>query len=128
VHAALGSVPFAFSAAVTASAAASTVTAAATTSAAAAATAAISATAAVSSTAAAAITTAAGARFLRTGFVDGQGATVVLLIVQACDGRLGFLIGSHFDETKAAATSCLAIHHDLRAGHGAKLREQFFEV
>ena len=51
---------------------------------------------------------AATAIFLGLGFVHLQGATAVVLAIQGGDGRLGFLIGTHFDKSKPFALAGVA--------------------
>src|SRR5690242_12657013 len=53
--------------------------------------------AAAASTAAAATT----ATFLGLGFIDGQGASAMILATQCRDGRLGLAFAAHFDKAKA---------------------------
>jgi hypothetical protein len=91
------------------------------------------ATAAATVSAAAATTTAAATAaaatiFARTRFVHGQRATFVLLVVEALNGRLGFSVRAHFDETKAFAPSRVSVLDDLRALHRAEFREQLFKL
>src|SRR5262249_57488316 len=62
------------------------------------------------------------------GLVDGQGAAVVLLAVQAADGRLGLLVGAHLDEAEALAAPGVAVHDDLRRLHGAERLGHRLEV
>jgi len=115
-----------------ASAAVAAATATATASVAAPATAAASATEPAAATAAAtepAATAAASttAFFAGPGFVDGKGASAMLLPVERCDRRLGFLIGAHFDETETFGTTGVAVVDDLGRHDGAVLPEQLFE-
>src|SRR2546421_136637 len=63
--------------------------------------------------AAAAVTTAAtGAGLARLGLIDGQATTVVLLLVEATDGRIGFGIAAHLHEAEALAPARLSVGDD----------------
>src|SRR5262245_4195766 len=111
-----------------AAAAAATAVAATSATAVAAATAGAATAAAVAATTAAAVSAAAAAVaartvFTRTGFVDDDGAAVERLAVHPVDGRLRLGIGTHLDEAEALGAAGVAIHHDLRRGHGAELRK-----
>jgi hypothetical protein len=89
-----------------------------------------------SATAAAAVATAtttaaasaAAALFARASFVDRQRPAIVLSAVDAGNGRLGFLIAIHLDETKAFAPAGVAIVDDLGAFHRPKFTKHLFEV
>jgi hypothetical protein len=116
-------------------AAAFAATAAAATTVAAAATAAATTTESAAAAAAAATesaaTTAAAATpaiFARAGFVDGEGATAVLLTVQGCDRRLGFLIGPHFDEPEPLGSAGVTVVDDLGGDNRAVLAKQLLEL
>jgi hypothetical protein len=109
-------------AAVAAATPATTTAAAATTEAAAATT----ASAATESTATAAAATPAV--FTWAGFVDGQGAAAVLLAVQGCDRRLGFLIGTHFDEPEPLGSAGVSVVDDLGGNNRAVLAKKLFEL
>jgi hypothetical protein len=100
-----------------------------TTAAAAAATAAVTtATPAATATAESTATTAAtGAFFLGSGFIDGQGATVVLLTVEGRDGGLGLFVGRHLDKTEPLAAAGVAIVDDLGRDNCAVGSEKFLE-
>ncbi len=98
---------------------ASTVAAAATTTAAA---------ATVATTAAATATTATTAFFAGAGFVDGQRASAVILLVQAADRFVGGVIVPHLDESETFAPTGVPVLNDLSALHRAKLAEQGFQV
>jgi hypothetical protein len=76
----------------------------------------------------AAAATAEAAFFARLGFVDRQAASIVLLIVQAFDGRAGGVVIRHFDEAEAFAAARIAIHDDLGATNGAEGRKQLFQA
>jgi hypothetical protein len=93
-----------------------------------AATAAATVSAAAATTTAAAAAAAAATIFARTRFVHGQRATFVLLVVEALNGRLGYTVRAHFDETKAFAPSRVSVLDDLRALHRAEFREQLFKL
>jgi hypothetical protein len=41
---------------------------------------------------------------------------------------LSFCITGHFNKSKAFGATCVALHHDLGAGDGAKLTEGLFQV
>src|SRR5262245_58417035 len=75
-------------------------------------------------TAAAATSTAA---FFRPGLVHRQGAPLDDLTVHPGDGRLGFLVGAHFDEPEALRPTGVAVGDDLgrddRPERGEKLIE-----
>jgi hypothetical protein len=74
---------------------------------------------AAAATAVAAATTAtaaaAAAIFAGTGFVDGQRATFVLLVVQTLDGFAGGIVIRHFDKAEPLAAAGIAVHDDLGA-------------
>ncbi len=115
-----------------AAAVAATATAAATT--AAAATVAATATAAAATTAvaatacAAAATTEGRAFFLRTSFIDRQGATAEIFAVQARDGsRHGFRC-VHANEGKPTWTAALTVHRQEDIGNAAELGEQIAQI
>jgi hypothetical protein len=71
--------------------------------------------------------TTAGAFFLGPGFVDSQGATVVLLAVECGNCRLGFAVAGHFDKPKPLAAARVAIVDDLGRNHRTVSREQLFQ-
>jgi hypothetical protein len=91
--------------------------------------------AATAATAAAAITTAAAATtaaatpaiFARTRFVHGEGSAVMLLPIQGRNRGGRFLIGSHFDKTKAFAPAGVTVIDDLSRHNLAMRRKQLFE-
>jgi hypothetical protein len=73
-------------------------------------------TAAATTTAVSTVTTTAAARgafFTRLGNVDCEGTTVHILPVQAFDGLLRLLGGTHGDETKTARTAGVPVHHQV---------------
>jgi hypothetical protein len=131
-----GLVPISAAAAVAATAASAEATAATTPTAA---SAAITSTASATSPAAAAATTAttsaipaaatasSATLFARAGFVDGEGAAVVLLAVQRRDCRVGFVVVGHLDKPEALASSSVAIVNDLGRNHLAMLSEQLLQ-
>ena len=82
------------------------------------------AVAATSTTAA----TAAAPLFLRPGFVDGQGTSVVLFTAETSDGRLGLLISAHLDKRKTLAAAGVAIFDHLGAPHCAEWSEHRLQV
>jgi hypothetical protein len=92
-----------------------------------AATAAKSTSTAAASSAESTATTTTGTLFLGSGFIDGQGATVVLLAVQGRDGGLGLLVAGHFHKTKTFASARVTIVDDLSRHHRAVLGKQFLE-
>ncbi len=98
----------------TAASAASTIAAAAT------------ATTVASSTTAAAIATTAASFFARPGFIHGQGSPIVFLFIEAGNGCLRFIIGSHFDKPKALAAAAITIADDLCTLHRTELGKQLF--
>ncbi len=113
---------------------AATAFAAATTTAVPATTTAATATAAESTAATASATTKStsatattGPLFLGPGFIDGQGATVVLLAVQGSDGGFGLFVGGHFDKSESLAPARVAIVDDLSRHHRAVCGEKFLQ-
>src|SRR5580692_10168297 len=86
-------------------------------------------TAATSTIAASATTTAAtsAAFFAGTGFIDGEGATAMLLAVEGGNCRLGFLIGAHFDKSEPFAAAGVAVVDDLGGYHLPMRGKQLFE-
>lgn len=72
-------------------------------------------------------TPASTALFARPGLVDRQRPAVMFFVVQTLDGRLGLLVGSHFDEGKTLASSRVAILNDLSADHVAELSKQLLQ-
>ena len=105
--------------------AATTETTAIATAAAAAATAAET-TAAAAATAAAA--EAAGARFLRTGFVDSQGATAEIGAIQLLSRGLRLFSGAHGDEREATWATGHFVHGDVNVGDGTELAKGLTEL
>jgi len=69
-------------------------------------------------------TTAARVFFARAGFVDGQGATVVLLPVKRVNGVVGIGVVIHFDEPETFASTGFAVVHDLGGQNLAVRAEQ----
>jgi hypothetical protein len=123
-------VPIASAAAAFAATAAAATVAAATPATAAATAEAAAATTAAAATESATTTAAATTRtiFARASFVDGEGATAVLLAVQGCDRRLGFLIGSHFDEPEPLGSAGVSVVDDLGRDNRAVLAKQLLEL
>src|SRR5262249_17264792 len=72
----------------------------------------VAAPAAVAATAA-----TAAARCPRASFIDREATAVMVLAVQALDGRQGLVIIDHFHEAESPAPSRLAIAQDLAAAH-----------
>jgi hypothetical protein len=73
-------------------------------------------------------TAAAWTRFARLGFIDRQTTALEFTIMQRFDGREGFFVAVHFDETESTATSCFTVFEDLRGDHAPILGEQLVEV
>lgn len=65
--------------------------------------------------------------FAGAGFIDGQGTTIVFLLVQGIDGGIGIVIVGHFNEAEAFAATGFPVLNDLRTGDRSELREQFFQ-
>src|SRR4051794_39837861 len=80
------------------------------------------ATTTVPTTTAAAATEAA--LFLRLRFVDLKSAAAILLAVESGNGRFGFLLIGHLNESETLRAARIAIHDDLSAVHGAMRREK----
>src|SRR5207237_521668 len=70
----------------------------------------------------------AAAALLGPGLIDRQRPAVNFLAIHRGDGRLGFLVGAHFDEAKALGTAGVAVHDDLGGLDRAVRREHLFEV
>jgi hypothetical protein len=121
-------VPIASAAAAFAATAAAAAPVAAATTAAAATTEAATATAAATTESPATTTTASAAIFTRAGFVDGQSTAAMLLTVQGCDRRLGFLIGPHFDEPESLGSAGVTVVDDLGRDNRAVLAKQLLEL
>src|SRR4029079_1492734 len=75
-----------------------------------------------------ATTAAAGTFFAGPGDIHREGATIQFLAVQAVDGLLGFLGGTHGNETKAAGAIGRAIHHQVGFSDRAKRGERVLQV
>ncbi len=60
-----------------------------------------------------AITTAGGSGDPRLGFVHRESPSVVLLLVEPLDRRLGLGLGIHLDETKALAAARVTVGDHL---------------
>jgi len=91
------------------------------------------ATAATVSTAAAAATitaaaAAGGTFFTRTGFIDRQRTALKFLAVKLRDSRIGFRLGAHFDEGKAARTPGGAVLHDVNCDNCARGCKMILEI
>src|SRR5207247_1518317 len=89
------------------------------------------AAATITPTAATAITAAAAAArtlFTRTRFVDGQGALVKQVAVEALDGFLAAFFSRHFNETEALGTACLAVRDQRNLADLARLGKQFTQL
>ncbi len=84
------------------------------------------ATAAAAVTAAASATTAA--RGPRSRFVDSETTAVVILAIQALDGREGLVVIVHLHEAESPTPTGLAVAQDLGAAHGPVLLEQFLKL
>ena len=77
-------------------------------------------------TAAAAATTTA--LFARLGFVNGQRATAVILLVQATDRFVGGIVIPHLDETETLAAAGITVLDDLSTPHLSERAEQLLQV
>jgi hypothetical protein len=84
--------------------------------------------AAAAATATAPAATAATSLFARPGFIDSERTTIVLLLVQALNGRLGGVVVGHLDKAKSFASPGVAVHYHLSALNRAELGEQFFQA
>jgi hypothetical protein len=97
-----------------------------------AATATATATAVAATTAATAIATAAatatGALFARTGFVDGQGATVKFFAIDLSNGFGGLFLGSHFDEREPTGLVGHLVQDEVAGGDIAGRFEEVQDV
>jgi hypothetical protein len=120
----LGSVAVASTATTTLSAA-TTITTTAATASTTASTTAVSTPATTTAAETAATTT--GSFFLRTGFIDGQGATVVLDTVEGGNRGCRLVVAGHFDKTKTLAATGIAVVDDLRGDHLAMSAKQLLE-
>ncbi len=66
----------------------------------------------------------AAAHFLfRTGFVDGERATVEIDAVHTLNSLRGFFSGAHRNESETARAARFTIRGDENVGHGAELFE-----
>src|SRR5947209_5341436 len=91
--------------------------------------AAVAAAASASATAAAVATAAAAAAvFARAGFVDGQGAAVVLLAVERRDGGVGLGVIGHLHEPEALALAGVPVVDDLGGNHLPVLSEHLLQL
>src|SRR5262249_7350606 len=66
--------------------------------------------------------------FARAGFVDGQGAAVVLLAVEGRDRGFRLGVTAHLDEPETLAPPGLPVGDDLGALDRAVLREELFQL
>src|SRR4051812_20523295 len=73
------------------------------------------AAAAVAAAVTTATTAAARAGLAGLGFVDGEGAAVLLLPVEGGDGGLGLLVAAHLDEAEALAPAGVTVLDHFRA-------------
>ena len=73
-----------------------------------------------------AATTTATAIFARLGFVDSQGTTTMLLIVQATNRGLRLGIAPHLDKAEALAAARVAILDHLGTLNRSESSEQLF--
>jgi hypothetical protein len=71
---------------------------------------------------------AATALFARAGFVDGQGATVVLLPVEGGNRGLGLVVVAHFDEPEALAAAGVPVVDDLGGCDRPIRAEELFQL
>jgi hypothetical protein len=86
------------------------------------------ATTPAATTVATASTTATATVFLGLGFVDGEGATVMLLPVEGCNGGLRFFITAHFHESETLAPTGIPVLDHLSALDGAVLGAQLLQI
>jgi hypothetical protein len=86
------------------------------------------ATTATTGTSAAATATARCAIFARTGFVDGQGATLDFLAGEGRDCGFSAFGRGHGDKTKTARTTAHAISDEVNLGNRAMLLEQILQI
>src|SRR5271157_3098804 len=77
---------------------------------------------------AAAITTASGSGDPRLGFVHREPPSVVLLLVEPLDRRLGLGVGTHLDEPKPLAAARVTVGDHLGALHCPVLGEPLFQI
>ena len=61
-------------------------------------------------------------------FIDHNATTTQRLAIHALDGGLCFGIAAHFNKAKALGAACVALHHDLGAGHGTELAKSLFQI
>jgi hypothetical protein len=52
----------------------------------------------------------------------------MFLAIEGRDRRLSFVIGAHLDESESLAPAGFPVADDFRAGHGAVLRKQLFQI
>src|SRR5262249_34359585 len=71
---------------------------------------------------------AARTRLAGLGLVDREATAVVLLVVQALDGRLRLGVAAHLHEAEALAAARVTVLDHLGALDRPELREQLFEV
>jgi len=79
-------------------------------------------------TAAATAAAAAATRFAGSGLVDRQGSAIVLLLVEAIDGRLRLGVARHLDETKTSASAGIPVRNDLGAFDRTEFRKNLFQI
>lgn len=77
---------------------------------------------------AAATAKAASTGLLRTGFINGQIATIDVLAIQGGDSCLRFLVGTHFNKAEALGAAGFPIHDHLGRCHGSEIAEQLFKT
>jgi hypothetical protein len=83
---------------------------------------------ATTATTSATTTEAATALFARAGFVDGQGATVVLLAIEGSDRGLGLVVVAHFDEPETLAAAGVPVVDDLGGCDRPICAEELFQL
>jgi hypothetical protein len=69
----------------------------------------------------------ATAIFPRLGFVYFEGPAAMLLTVERCNRRLGFLIAAHLDETEPLALASVSVVDYVRAFHCTIRGKQLFQ-
>src|SRR4051794_10204131 len=82
----------------------------------------------VASPATAATVAATRAGFTRLGLINREAATVVVLVVEALDGRLGLGLAAHLHEAEALAAARVTVLDDLRALDVPECGEQLLQV
>lgn len=86
------------------------------------------ATTTATASASAVTSAAATALFAGTGFVDGQRASAVILLMQSSDRFVGGIVIPHLHETETFAPTGVPVLDDLSTLHRAELAEQGLQV